>query len=165
MDNILKLQKITKHFDGLKVIDSLNMTVTNGTISAIIGPNGTGKTTLFNLVCGFLSPDKGKITYKDKDINNLSAWERSSIGIGRLFQDIRVFKKLTLIENLQVTFNDSYENPLKAIFKRRNRTSFIFQLTIYGYPLKPRQSVIAMAPGDLDLFRLPNSKKPNGVAA
>jgi len=120
LDNILKLQNITKHFDGLKVIDSLNMTVTNGTISAIIGPNGAGKTTLFNLVCGFLSPDKGKIIYKDKDITSLSAWKRSSIGIGRLFQDIRVFKKLTLIENLQVTFNDSYENPLKAIFKRRN---------------------------------------------
>ncbi len=120
MANILSLEGITKSFDGLKAIDSLNLKMSAGTISAIIGPNGAGKTTLFNLICGYLYPDSGRVIYKDRDITNLMPWARSLLGIGRLFQDIRVFKKLTLLENLLVTFNDGSENPFKAIFGRRN---------------------------------------------
>ncbi len=120
MANILRLEDIIKNFDGLKAIDSLDLRVNAGTISAIIGPNGAGKTTLFNLICGYLYPDSGRVIYKDKEITYLIPWERSLLGIGRLFQDIRVFKKLTLFENLLVAFNDSSENPFKAIFGRRN---------------------------------------------
>lgn len=120
MSEILRLENITKSFDGLKAIDSLDLTVKAGEISAIIGPNGAGKTTLFNLICGYLYPDEGRIIYKDRNITMLNPWERSSSGIGRLFQDIRVFKKLTLLENLLVTFNNGTENPFKAIFGRRN---------------------------------------------
>lgn len=121
MVDILRLENISNSFDGLKVIDNLNMNVKAGKISAIIGPNGAGKTTLFNLICGYLYPDNGSIIYKDKDISMLPPWERASIGIGRLFQDIRVFKKLTLLENLLVTFNDSSDSPLKAMFGRRDK--------------------------------------------
>jgi len=121
LTEILRLKNISRSFDGLKAIDSLDMNIQAGRISAIIGPNGAGKTTLFNLICGYLYPDSGRITYKDKDITMLNPWERASRGIGRLFQDIRVFKKLTLLENLLVTFNDASENPFKAIFGRINR--------------------------------------------
>jgi ABC-type branched-subunit amino acid transport system ATPase component len=120
LTDILRLENITKSFDGLKAIDSLDMRIEGGKISTIIGPNGAGKTTLFNIICGYLYQDTGRITYKDKDISTLNPWERASLGIGRLFQDIRVFKKLTLLENLLVTFNDNSENPLKAIFGKRN---------------------------------------------
>lgn len=121
MGEILRLENIAKSFDGLKAIDNLDLSIEAGKISAIIGPNGAGKTTLFNLICGYLYPDKGRIIYKDRDITPLNPWQRSTLGIGRLFQDIRVFKKLTLLENLLVTFNDGSENPLRAIFGRRNR--------------------------------------------
>lgn len=120
MAEVLRLEDISRSFDGLKAIDSLNMDIGTSKIYVIIGPNGAGKTTLFNLICGFLYPDNGKIIYKDKDITLLNPWKRASIGIGRLFQDIRVFKKLTLLENLLVAFNDSSENPFKAVFGRRN---------------------------------------------
>jgi branched-chain amino acid transport system ATP-binding protein len=120
LDNLLRLEGITKSFDGLKAIDSLDLKIEAGKISAIIGPNGAGKTTLFNLICGYLYPDGGRIIYKDGDITMLNPWERAILGIGRLFQDIRVFKKLTLIENLIVTFNDESENPFRAIFRSRN---------------------------------------------
>lgn len=120
MNNILRLEAITKSFDGLKAIDNLELKIEAGKISSIIGPNGAGKTTLFNLICGYLYSDQGKIIYKDRDITMLNPWERATIGIGRLFQDIRVFKKLTLVENLIVTFNDESENPLKALFSRSN---------------------------------------------
>lgn len=120
MSEILRLESITKNFDGLKAIDSLDLRIEAGKISAVIGPNGAGKTTLFNLICGYLFPDYGKIIYKGDDITPINTWDRASLGIGRLFQDIRVFKKLTLLENLLVTFNDGSENPFRAIFGRRN---------------------------------------------
>jgi ABC-type branched-subunit amino acid transport system ATPase component len=120
LGEILKLENISRSFDGLRTIDGLSMNIEAGRISAIIGPNGAGKTTLFNLICGYLYPDSGRITYKSKDITVLTPWKRASSGIGRLFQDIRVFKKLSLLENLLVTFNDSSENPFKAVFGRRN---------------------------------------------
>lgn len=119
MTEILRLRNISRSFDGLKAIDSLDMNIGAGKISAMIGPNGAGKTTLFNLICGYLYPDSGEIIYKDKDITVLNPWKRASCGIGRHFQDIRVFKKLTLLENLLVTFNDISENPFKGIFGRK----------------------------------------------
>jgi len=120
LSEILTLKSITKSFNGLKAIDNLDLMIKHGEISSIIGPNGAGKTTLFNLICGYLYPDEGSIVYKEKDITMTTPWERASSGIGRFFQDIRVFKKLTLLENLLVTFNDSSENPFRAILGIRN---------------------------------------------
>ena len=98
------------------------MSVVKGGVSAIIGPNGAGKTTLFNIICGFLHPDQGQIFYKGTEITALNPWKRAAQGIGRLFQDIRVFRKLSLVENLLVTFKDGSENQLKAVFGLRNRS-------------------------------------------
>ena len=120
MAEILKIEDISRSFDGIKAINGLSMSVESGEISAVIGPNGAGKTTLFNLICGYAYPDTGRIIYKDRDITALNPWNRAEAGIGRLFQDIRVFKKLTVLENLLVTFNDGSENPIKAVFGRRN---------------------------------------------
>jgi len=120
LTEILKLENVSKSFDGLKSIDKLNIIIGEGEISSIIGPNGAGKTTLFNLMGGYLYPDNGKIIYKGRNITRLVPWKRASLGIGRLFQDIRVFKKLTLIQNLIVTFNDGSENPFWAIFGKKN---------------------------------------------
>lgn len=120
MTEIISLRNISRNFEGIAAIDDLNLNVEAGRISAIIGPNGAGKTTLFNLICGYLYPEKGNVIYKKKDITLLTPWDRAALGIGRLFQDIRVFKKLTLIENLIVTFNGGSENPFKAIFGKRN---------------------------------------------
>jgi ABC-type branched-subunit amino acid transport system ATPase component len=120
LGEILELENISRSFDGLKAIDNLSMTVEEGGISSIIGPNGAGKTTLFNLICGYLYPNNGRILLRDKDITSTNPWQRASSGIGRLFQDIRVFKKLTLLENLIVAFKDGSENPVKAIFGMKN---------------------------------------------
>lgn len=120
MSELLKIKGITKSFDGLKAINSLDLVIRSGEISSIIGPNGAGKTTLFNLICGYLYPDEGRIVYKDKDISMTHPWKRASLGIGRHFQDIRVFKKLSLLENLLVAYNDGSENPFRAIFLKHN---------------------------------------------
>jgi len=118
--DILKLSNITKTFDGIQVMNKLDLSIEQGSISSIIGPNGAGKSTLFNIICGYLNHDSGNIFYKNADITNKISWKRASMGIGRLFQDIRIFKKLTLLENLLVTFQDNSEHPFKAVFHKKS---------------------------------------------
>ena len=97
---IIRLKNVSKYFGGIKAVNNLNMDFFSGKITGLIGPNGAGKTTIFNLINGFIKVDKGKIYFKDEEITNLPCWEISKKGIGRIFQDIRVFKKLTVVENV-----------------------------------------------------------------
>ena len=119
MSNIvLKIDSIEKSFGGLKAVRELSLFVNKGEILGMIGPNGSGKTTIFNIISGFLKPDRGKIFLNGTDITKLSPHIRADLGIGRLFQDVRIFKKLTAIENvLLAQKNHSIEGPLASFFK------------------------------------------------
>lgn len=97
---ILQLNKVTKNFNGMKTLDSITINVNKGEITAIIGPNGSGKTTMFNLISGFQKPDSGRIFFNDKNITFLPPWTISKKGIARTFQLIRIFPMLTVIENI-----------------------------------------------------------------
>lgn len=98
---LLTLNNVTKSFDGVNALDEISATFEAGKITSLIGPNGAGKTTLFNIITGFLFPDCGKVIFKGKDISHgISVWQRANLGIGRLFQDVRIFEKLTVLENL-----------------------------------------------------------------
>jgi len=99
---LLEIQHLAKSFDGVKAVDHVSFAIEPGTITSIIGPNGAGKTTLFNLVAGFLRRDAGTIHYKGKAIDDLSPSQRAGLGVGRLWQDIRVFRNMTARENLLV---------------------------------------------------------------
>jgi ABC-type branched-subunit amino acid transport system ATPase component len=115
---VLKINSVDKYFGGLKAVNNFSLFVKRGEIVGIIGPNGSGKTTLFNLISGFLKPDKGEIFLNGKNITNLSPHVRADLGIGRLFQDVRIFKKLTVLENvLLARKNHKIEGPLSPIFK------------------------------------------------
>lgn len=100
MSVILELKNLTKSFGGVKAVDNVSIQFEKGEITCLIGPNGAGKTTIFNLISGFIKPDSGEIYYKGVRIDNKSPWEISKMGIGRLFQDIRVFNKMTVFENI-----------------------------------------------------------------
>lgn len=114
---ILKLNNLTKTFDGIKAVDSVTIEFTEAKIIGLVGPNGAGKTTIFNLINGFLKPDEGEIYFKNKRIDGKSPWKIANLGIGRLFQDVRVFRKLTVLENvLLAKINNPGEQPLKLIF-------------------------------------------------
>lgn len=118
MNNVLNTYRLNKSFDGLRVVDVLNLSIEPCRITALIGPNGTGKTTLFNLIGGYLNPDEGIIRYMSKDITHLSPWQRAGLGIGRMFQDIRVFGKLAVIENLMIADRDPLgENPFTLFWR------------------------------------------------
>lgn len=109
MKIILEIKNITKTFGGVRALDNISLSITKETITAIIGPNGSGKTTLFNVINGFLKPDKGKITFKGKDITYLSPSKIARYGIGRTFQLIRVFPQMIVRDNLLLAL----ENPLR----------------------------------------------------
>jgi ABC-type branched-subunit amino acid transport system ATPase component len=95
-------------------------TFEHGTVTVVlIGPNGAGKTTLFHLMSGFLVPDSGEVLLDGNRINGLAAWKIARMGVGRLFQDIRVFRRLTALENILVAFqNQAGETFWKAVIAR-----------------------------------------------
>ena len=117
--NNLELIDVSKSFDGLKAVDQVSIGLQKGKITALIGPNGAGKTTIFNLISGFIKPDMGQILYRGQNIVGLSPWEIASLGIGRLFQDVRVFSRLTVLDNVLAAFKGQKgEKVMVAILER-----------------------------------------------
>lgn len=116
----LELQEITKTFGGVLAVDDVSLTVSEGKITSLIGPNGAGKTTMFNLISGFLKPDKGAIYYNNHHrIDGLPPWKIAKLGIGRLFQDVRVFDRLSVLDNVLLAENNPGENPFFSLFQRQ----------------------------------------------
>jgi ABC-type branched-subunit amino acid transport system ATPase component len=97
---VLELDGVHKGFGGLTVLDDCSFAVREGSITGLIGPNGSGKTTAFNLVTGMLRSDKGEIRFDGQRIDRLPPWERHTLGLGRTFQITRLFKQLTVMENM-----------------------------------------------------------------
>jgi len=97
---MLQLKNIVKDFGGLRVLDSLSLQIGEGLIFGLIGPNGAGKTTLFNIISGLSRPTAGQIIFNGTDITRFSAPAIATRGMGRTFQNIRIFKELSLLENV-----------------------------------------------------------------
>ena len=100
---MLRVESLSKSFDGFKAVNKANLDVEQGEIVAVIGPNGAGKTTLFNLITGILKPDSGKVTFKGEDVTGLAPYEICRKRISRSFQVVNVFQRLTVFENVQVS--------------------------------------------------------------
>jgi branched-chain amino acid transport system ATP-binding protein len=97
---VLKIENLSIQFGGLKAVDDVNFHINKSELLGLIGPNGAGKTTVFNMVSGFYSPDSGKISFEEKDITECSADEVNLHGLARTFQNIRLFKNLTVLDNV-----------------------------------------------------------------
>jgi len=102
---LLTVEKLSKSFSGLKAVSNLDIEINQGELVGLIGPNGAGKTTVFNLLTGVYVPDEGRIVFKDKKINGLLPYKVSYSGIGRTFQNIRLFGDLTVIENVKIAYH------------------------------------------------------------
>jgi branched-chain amino acid transport system ATP-binding protein len=99
---MLEVQALVKSFDDFLAVNEAGLRVERGEIVAVIGPNGAGKTTLFNLITGILQRDRGRVLFKGEDISGLPPFEICKRGIGRSFQIVNVFPRLTVFENVQV---------------------------------------------------------------
>lgn len=100
--SLLSVQDLSKRFGGLQAVDNVSFVVPQGAIKALIGPNGAGKTTLFNLISGVLRPDSGSISFNGGTVQGLMPHEIAAKGIARTFQHIRLFPKMTVLENIMV---------------------------------------------------------------
>ena len=103
---MLKISNLKKHFGGVKAVDGCSFEIANNKITALIGPNGSGKTTVFNLISGILKADSGKITFNKQDITNMRVHKISNLGISRLFQQERLFANLTVKDNLLLALDN-----------------------------------------------------------
>ncbi len=99
---MLKVQDVSRSFGGVYAVQNVSLSVADGEVRGIIGPNGAGKSTLFNLVCGHLSADSGTITYDNRRIDRESAHRRAHDGIGIVFQGARIFRGMTVRDNVMV---------------------------------------------------------------
>jgi branched-chain amino acid transport system ATP-binding protein len=101
MNTLLKTQELTRHFGGVRALGPVSFEIGAGEIVGLIGPNGSGKTTFFNVVTGFLRPTAGRVFWEGHDITGLAPGKRAKLGLVRTFQEKMVFSGLTVRENLK----------------------------------------------------------------
>ncbi|HEY5975021.1 MAG TPA: ATP-binding cassette domain-containing protein, partial [Geobacteraceae bacterium] len=99
---LLKLDSVTIRFGGLVAVNEVALSVNKGEIMSLIGPNGAGKSTIFNLITGIYTPTAGRIIFNDRPISSMPPHRIAAFGIGRTFQNIRLFSGLTVLENVLI---------------------------------------------------------------
>ena len=115
---ILRAEHLGITFGGLRAVDDFNMTINKGELVGLIGPNGAGKTTVFNLLTGVYKPTDGEFWLDGEKMNVKKTYQVVRAGIARTFQNIRLFKQMTVEENVLVAFNESFSYHMGgAIFR------------------------------------------------
>jgi branched-chain amino acid transport system ATP-binding protein len=98
----LAISGVSKHFGGVRAVESLTLSVRRGGLVSVIGPNGAGKTSLLNMISGFYRPDTGAITFEGKDITGTRPSHIAALGIARTFQNIALFSGMTVLDNIML---------------------------------------------------------------
>ncbi len=106
--SLLEVKNLTISFGGLRAVDDFQMEIKKGQLYGLIGPNGAGKTTVFNLLTGVYKPDEGIVKLEGRDITVLKTIDINKAGIARTFQNIRLFKELTVLDNVKVGLHNHY---------------------------------------------------------
>lgn len=99
---LLEIDRVTRRFGGLVAVDDVSGAIAEGELVGLIGPNGAGKTTLFNVICGFTPPSSGEVRFAGEPITGLKPWRICRRGIGRTFQNLRLFPNMTVFDNVSV---------------------------------------------------------------
>src|SRR5215467_8375518 len=118
---ILDVRNCTKRFGGLVAVKNLNMSLNPGDLYGQIGPNGAGKTTIFNLMTGVYAPDEGSIDLDGKPIHKLKPSKIAKLGLTRTFQNIRLFRSMTVLENVTVARHMRKSQGLFDVIVRTDR--------------------------------------------
>jgi branched-chain amino acid transport system ATP-binding protein len=154
---LLEIRDLSKHFGGIRAIEEVSLRIREGVIMSIIGPNGAGKTTFFNCVTGLTRPTKGKISFNGNDITELSAHRIAWAGISRTFQNIRLFKEMTVMENVLVgqhhRLKAGFFSPVLRMKKfnaeeRTARERAMEYLSFVGLEMHAHSRAVSLAYGD-----------------
>ena len=128
-EEVLRIDGLAKHFGGLKALDGVDLAVRRGSTHALIGPNGSGKSTFINVVTGLYRPTAGRITLAGRDVTGTAPHERTRAGLARTFQNIRVFRGMTVLENVMVGAerpgNDIAERPAEVVERALAALDFV----------------------------------------
>jgi branched-chain amino acid transport system ATP-binding protein len=103
--NLLKITGLTKYFGGLKAVSNLDISINECDMQGLIGPNGAGKTTAFNMITGLYHPSGGDVVFMDESVVGLEPFEITRLGIGRTFQNIRLFSNLSVLDNVRIAYH------------------------------------------------------------
>ena len=125
--SVLKVEQLTIQFGGLKAVNEFNLELNEGMIFGLIGPNGAGKTTVFNMLTGVYQPTSGTIVGYGKSLVGLKPFEITRSGIARTFQNIRLFKDLTVLQNLLVSMDQSPSQKKFGLVRMLFRTKAVLQ--------------------------------------
>jgi len=117
--SLLEAHGVSKSFGGIRALDTCSIAVESGSITGLIGPNGSGKTTLFNVMTGYERVDSGQVLFQGQTITNAPPDKVFRLGIGRTFQLTRIFRRLTVLENMHVA---AQRNDLKGLLSRWSST-------------------------------------------
>lgn len=115
---LLDVKKLTKNFGGLTAVDDVTMHLNEGELVGLIGPNGAGKTTLFNLLTGVYEPSEGTVSLDGTILNGMKPYKIASLGLSRTFQNIRLFKEMTVLDNVLIGMANQTSPHLLASFLR-----------------------------------------------
>ena len=140
---LLKVENLEKRFGGITALNGYNVTICAGELVGLIGPNGAGKTTVFNLLSGVLSPTRGRIYFNGRDTTGLRPDQNTDLGIARTFQNIRLFKELSVSDNIKIAFDmrlgkglwqtlfhtPAYRNAEREMDRRADEFLDLFDLT------------------------------------
>ena len=118
MSALLETRSLTRQFGGLRAIGDLSLSVNTGEILGVIGPNGAGKTTFFNLLTGIYPPSSGDILFKGRSITGLLPSQIARLGVARTFQNIRLFRQLSVLENTRIAYDSQLAySPADALLR------------------------------------------------
>jgi branched-chain amino acid transport system ATP-binding protein len=117
---ILEARGLTKNFGGIKALNGVDLNLRRGELAGLIGPNGSGKTTVFNVITGIYRPDSGTVTMEARRIAGLAPHRISRLGIARTFQNIRLFRNLSVTDNVRTAYHPSVSyGPVSAVCRTK----------------------------------------------
>jgi len=115
----LEIQNLEKNFDGIRALANFSCSLRQDEILGLIGPNGAGKTTLFNVISGFFAPDSGKASFQGTNLLGLPPHKIATTGITRTFQNLRLIRQLSVLDNVLLSFRAQPGERLGNVFFRR----------------------------------------------
>ena len=145
-ESILRVEDVVKKFGEVVALDHCSFVIETGTMTGLIGPNGAGKTTLFNLITGVLQPDQGHIYLRGEEITGRKPYQIARRGVGRTYQIIRIFPKMTLLENLTVVGKGKGKKVTERAMELLNRVKLSDKKDDYASDLSfGQQKLLSLA--------------------